>query len=79
MKGKCMFILSPVCVQGEDQKDQNGGRTLDQQQPAANESLMLSKHNLGYLRSKLLLCDMEHLECLSQHLPPGQGGAPGVD
>lgn len=49
------------------------------QQPAANESLMLSKHNLGYLQAKLLLCDMEHLECLSQHLPPGQGGAPGVD
>lgn len=40
---------------------------------------MLSKHNLGYLQSKLLLCGAEHLECLSWHLPAAKGGAPGID
>lgn len=52
------FVHSVLCVQGESQKDQNGGRALGQS-PAANEPLMLSKHNLGYLQLKLLLCGTE--------------------
>lgn len=49
---------SVLCVQRESQQDQNGGRALGRR-PAANKPLMLSKHNLGYLQLKLLLCGME--------------------
>lgn len=55
-----------------------GWRQGPSQLPAANQALMLSKHNLGYLQSKLLLCGTEHLECLCQHLPAAKGGALGL-